>query len=272
MNRLILQWQLWAPVFQMSGWLMFMGWITFGGYDTAYLASLQSTLLRAGWWLMLIILITQAWQNLSRGAEASTCHHHDHDHQQGPPQPIKLLAVSAVHFVPWLLFWITGVTTLTLQQEQNLRFSTIRVQGAEQSNIQGFDPASLASGQRVDVNLIDIYSHEALKSGAHVKVVGRLMRLNAQQVQQYKPGHQGNMSLLYRYAIACCAADASPIGLLLEDPQDMLKGLVKDAWLEMEGTTSNTIEGEEILGLTVTSVKPTSAPKQPYLFWLAAIP
>ncbi|ABK45690.1 hypothetical protein Mmc1_3200 [Magnetococcus marinus MC-1] len=272
MRRVVMAWLNWAPVFQMVGWLMFMGWISFGGYDAAYLADLQSSLLRWGWWLLLLMVITQIVQTLRGGGQAATCQAHDHEHvhdHEAPPQPLKLMAVTAVHFIPWLLFWITGVTSLTMQQDQSLRLSSIRLQQAGEPTAPPFDAAALQSGQRVEVNLIDIYSHDALKSGAKVRVVGRLMRLTPQQVQSYKPGHTTEMALLYRHAIACCAADASPIGLLLSDPGQLLSKVATDAWLVVEGTTSNEIEGEKILGLAVEAVQTIAAPRQPYLFWLS---
>jgi uncharacterized repeat protein (TIGR03943 family) len=70
--------------------------------------------------------------------------------------------------------------------------------------------------------------------------------------------------LLSRFVITCCAADAYPIALPIKSTQD-LRTYRQDTWLEVEGKmTTETIASKRQVVVAVNTIKPISAPKNPY--------
>lgn len=73
---------------------------------------------------------------------------------------------------------------------------------------------------------------------------------------------------LARLAIACCAADATPVKVRLDD-RDGLASLPQDSWFEVRGqlvSGSATRQTRFVPTLTVTDLHPAPAPTEPYEF------
>nr|WP_176704652.1 TIGR03943 family protein [Candidatus Magnetococcus massalia]CRH08256.1 conserved membrane protein of unknown function [Candidatus Magnetococcus massalia]CRH08323.1 conserved membrane protein of unknown function [Candidatus Magnetococcus massalia] len=258
----------WGSPLQMAGWLLFMGWIYWGDYAHSYLADLQIDLLIAGWGVLLLIFITQLWQALFKHDDTCGCSDHDHSHTQHDP-PLQQSVLILVHFIPWALFVIAGVNTLTIQNQRSLTVSSMRIQ---QDLVEpAIDVEMVKAGKRVNVTLIDLYSQDILKQNAKVTLIGRVMPLAPDQVTAHMPGHTGSATLLYRMAIACCAADATPLGALLLGQEEALAKLPKDHWVEITATTAGERGKNKLIALEVEKMQSTEQPKKPYLFWLGSL-
>lgn len=71
--------------------------------------------------------------------------------------------------------------------------------------------------------------------------------------------------LIFRFVINCCAADASPLAVLLDGCD--VGSLANDAWIEASGTFRIKNTGMyELLILEDAEVRETETPEQPYLY------
>ncbi len=92
--------------------------------------------------------------------------------------------------------------------------------------------------------------------GRRVKTIGML----------YQDGQGSDDYLLgFRYVMSCCAADAMPVGVLINKPQDFI--LEKDAWYEFEGTVQpDSIEGYFVIKMDDVLIRPIEKPSQTWLY------
>ena len=75
------------------------------------------------------------------------------------------------------------------------------------------------------------------------------------------PGHT---FFCYRLTMYCCAADARPVGVLVE--YDKPKTLKKGDWVRVEGTVGfGTFKDQRVTKITADKVTPTAPPADPYL-------
>jgi len=71
--------------------------------------------------------------------------------------------------------------------------------------------------------------------------------------------------LLSRFAVTCCVADATALGLLVEWPGTA--ELAKEGWVRVRGTTAvGELEGRSSALVQAASVEAIDRPDQPYLF------
>jgi putative membrane protein len=70
---------------------------------------------------------------------------------------------------------------------------------------------------------------------------------------------------LFRFVIVCCVADAMPVAVLVEWPED--KRPAQNSWIRAEGIADRvTVDGHEGVVLRNGSLTPIPAPKDPYLY------
>lgn len=71
--------------------------------------------------------------------------------------------------------------------------------------------------------------------------------------------------LVGRFIVNCCVADASPVGLVVVDPQ--AGSLAEDQWVEVSGRfQAGTFDGQNMPVLRAERIAPVEAPRQPYLY------
>jgi putative membrane protein len=74
-----------------------------------------------------------------------------------------------------------------------------------------------------------------------------------------------NSFFCYQLLMFCCAADAKPIGIVVE--YDKPKTVEKGGWVKVEGTVGfTTFQGQRFTKITAETVSSTDTPKDPYLF------
>lgn len=72
--------------------------------------------------------------------------------------------------------------------------------------------------------------------------------------------------MVTRFAITCCVADATAVGLLVRWPQ--ADELATDTWVEVRGRFDlGTFQGQSLPVLVAESVTPVEPPAQPYLYY-----
>jgi uncharacterized repeat protein (TIGR03943 family) len=71
--------------------------------------------------------------------------------------------------------------------------------------------------------------------------------------------------MVSRFVLSCCAADAAPIGIMVESPESA--SFADDQWVEVSGHFKlGQFAGEEMPILMAQSITPTGIPEQPYLY------
>lgn len=89
-----------------------------------------------------------------------------------------------------------------------------------------------------------------------VNVVGFVYRDDRFSEQQF---------MVSRFVVSCCAADAAPIGLVVQWPNSA--ELPDDEWVTVKGPLRvETFAGEEMPIVIAESVTPTDIPERPYLY------
>lgn len=115
----------------------------------------------------------------------------------------------------------------------------------------------LPAGEVVDVPLSDFASRAAWDRGNSLD--GRAVRLTGFVV------HDGSATYVARLVIACCAADAFPVKVKLDNPQ--VTGLRNDTWVDITATVvpgSATRANDFVPSATVVDVREIAAPEDPY--------
>lgn len=93
-------------------------------------------------------------------------------------------------------------------------------------------------------------------AGQEVKVVGFVYRDERFTEEKF---------MVSRFVLSCCAADAAPLGLIVNWPDS--SALEDDQWVEVTGVLQpGDFEGEVMPIVDAVSVIPTDIPNQPYLY------
>lgn len=93
-------------------------------------------------------------------------------------------------------------------------------------------------------------------TGEKVEVVGFVYRDDRFDSEQF---------MVSRFVLSCCAADASPLGLVVQWPES--RSFADDEWVAVKGQLEITqFAGEEMPIIIADSVSPTEIPNQPYLY------
>ncbi len=243
---------------QLFGWLVFFLYMILWGRDQSYLAELQGDILLVGTILLVIVLLVDfSWKRGQAGRPLSWRYH------------AALASETAVHWAPLLLVWIMGVTTLNLDVGSLRDGIQMRVYDPLPRE-ERFNLALLEPGEYFSVTLVDLYGGDSLlDNGARVELIGRILPVTGEDVKDRFPerGEEQEVFLLYRYAMACCAADATPLAVVLENLPNGLRPKEGD-WLKVRGVTRSVPGEKKILVVRVNAVEFIPEPRRPYLSWL----
>jgi uncharacterized repeat protein (TIGR03943 family) len=79
------------------------------------------------------------------------------------------------------------------------------------------------------------------------------------------PRSKANEFWVSRFAVSCCVADASALGLLVQT--DQAASLTSDSWVRVTGKfDAGEFAGEHIPIIVAEKIEPTEQPSQPYLY------
>lgn len=244
---------------QLFGWVGFIVYMVLTGRDESYLAPLQHQILLAGGGLLFLVLVADLTGKSSDGGRSVGWRNH-----------LALGVESLGHWTPLIVVALIGVTTL------NMDAATLR----NSIQMRVFDPnrvpedledklANLNPGDYLEINHIQLYSHEALASEAPVALTGRIGRLRADQMREALPSwdKEEGVMLLYRFAIACCAADATPLAVVLEGlPPET--SFTEEGWFQVRGVTRTLSDDSHLIAIRVDHFEAIPVPDKPYLSWL----
>lgn len=163
---------------------------------------------------------------------------------------------TAVLIVPVIFLWTIygqslGTDALAkrlLQTGQGVPFKTTNL--AEL-------PSTALSGNAT--NLLDLILYAEEFNGKPVVVEGMVYR--GAKVDK-------NSFMLFRFAVACCAADALPFSIRVNTATE--EGLKNDTWVRVEGLFNlETIHDKQVSSIVADTVTPipTPAPEKRYLFF-----
>ncbi|MBF0625258.1 MAG: hypothetical protein HQL82_10690 [Magnetococcales bacterium] len=250
---------------QLLGWLSFFGWIIWKEYDQYYLAELQADILLSGFLLLALVFVAGALAPAGCGC----------DHAAPPAGNGFLRAVETTgHFLPMILFLLVGATSLSLK-DSGAGDGAIKVlmPDVTQDEQELPDLAAVPPGQYLGVTLIDLYSSNHYDADAPVELVGRLHHLTPEDGKRLATdaGGPAPRTLLYRFAMACCAADSAPLPLVLEG-QGPDEAVAKSGiWVRIRGRTQVFREDPKLLALRVEHWQEVPEPARPFLNWLRTV-
>ncbi len=107
--------------------------------------------------------------------------------------------------------------------------------------------------------ILDIIRSPNLFKEKRVIVTGMIMR-----DEELKPHFGGRDTVVYRFMINCCAADALPLTIVLDT--DQTDAFAKDQWVQVDGIFDlKQINGKPVPMLLKPQIKRVAAPPVPYL-------
>lgn len=106
-------------------------------------------------------------------------------------------------------------------------------------------------------SLIDLIREAARYEGKRVTVLGKVWLDNRLPDSTF---------FAYRLLMVCCAADASPVGVMVH--YDNLEAVKNGDWVKVGGTVGlTTFQGHRAVKLSAETVEPAKTPKDPYVWW-----
>jgi uncharacterized repeat protein (TIGR03943 family) len=198
--------------------------------------------------LALVSIGRDLW-NSRKADEFEPVDDHDHDHQHSSSSPWLLL-------LPVLAVFLVAPPALGADSVQRAASSNRTASAAPAGGSELFPP--LPQGDVISLPLSDFSSRAAWDSGHSLN--DRAIKLTGFIV------HDGGATYVARLAIACCAADAFPVKVKLEDDAGA-GNLADDTWVEATVTVkpgTATRADEYVPTATVTGVQRISQPEDPY--------
>ena len=194
------------------------------------------------------------------GSSCSCGHGHGHEHG-GLTLPMVL-----VHITPLLLYWAVGPASLSLQSKASdslsglLKALPAQEQKAPQKE---FTPDGYLI---TDLGRLHSGYKEKHLLPAKVRLIGQIHTVPPDKLGTIPKAlaAAGVRSYLYRFMIACCAADALPVSvaLLSDKPLAATPGM----WFEIKGRPRIIKDKQEHIALRVDSLIQVPKPKTPYIF------
>ena len=223
-------------------WAFFFSWlVTLGQKDLA-------RLLHPGlWWLVAcasVILILFLMVNLKRQVSG---YRKKSLQMQLPSLLILLLPLLYFTHAQSARFNTNTFTTRSLQTED----------GFLQGNFDERVAAEIMEyEENKEVSLTRLFMQAKKYTGKEVEVVCQTF------VDERLPD---NLIMCYRYLMTCCAADARPVFIFIDPPEETV--VENDKWLRVKGTVSIIGEpGKEVPIIAPDSILYVKEPKFPYIF------
>lgn len=116
-------------------------------------------------------------------------------------------------------------------------------------------PVRRLTGPAAEVTLTELYADFRTLARSRVAAIGMV---------NPRPGLPANTVIVFRFTIACCAADAQPVAVLVRSPE--VRGIKKDTWVRVEGELVPAAFGGRVLPLIrADRIQKIRRPIDPYL-------
>jgi hypothetical protein len=284
-----------ARLVQSIGWMAFLALMLVGGGYTSYIAAWQSWVLLGATALFGALVLFDALLNRAGGHHGHD--HHDHDHGNDVDRWVQ----TVVHVMPLFLVLTLGVTSLGSQPLVSLhRPAPMSVLSHQDAGPVGPAPSAPATGTpapdtpeaaarvplldaptpaepgaaspvlpppsaAVPLPLLELYYPKKHPGVTRVETIGRVMIPSAEDLEKVPPevDRADLKLLLYRYVMTCCAADASPVFVVLRGRE--VGELKVDEWVKVTGTWIPAPGLGDMAKLEVDGLEVIEQPKEPYL-------
>ncbi|MCB0209872.1 MAG: TIGR03943 family protein [Anaerolineae bacterium] len=182
--------------------------------------------------------------------------HHDHDHEYHHHDQLSWIGLMLIAS-PIVLGLVVppkplGAAAMT---NRDISIESLTSAAAPESN-------TILSKPHGEKNILDWIvefrqaSDPAALAGQEVKLVGFVYRDERFADETF---------MVSRFVVSCCAADAAPLGLVVNWPDSLT--LEDDQWVEVAGVLQpGEFEGETMPIVEAASVTLTDVPDQPYLY------
>jgi len=117
----------------------------------------------------------------------------------------------------------------------------------------------------VPLALLELYYAQKHPGVTRIETIGRLMIPSAEELDKVPPemDRADLKLLLYRHVMTCCAADASPVFVVLRGRE--AEGLKVDDWVRVTGTWIKAPGLGDMAKIDVETLEVIEAPKEPFL-------
>ncbi len=209
-------------------------------------------------WLVPVAAIGCVCMALGVWLQRAEAHVHDHDEDEHRHGHALTRAGLVLVMIPLLLGWLVPPQPLG---SAALATREIGLGAPEPVSMGAVQPLSLG---RREKNILDWLAAFAQNPdpqafvGQEAHVVGFVYR-----DERFAPE---TSFMVTRFAITCCVADATAVGLLVRWPQ--AGALATDTWVEVRGRFDvGVFQGQSLPVLVAESVVPVEPPAQPYLYY-----
>jgi putative membrane protein len=188
-----------------------------------------------------------------RAADNDHAHHQDHDHAESPAAPLWGILILAV---PLLLGLLVPARPLGSAAIANKGINTSAPLTAGSSAPVQLDLASTDRNVLDWVRAFNYASDPATYAGQPADVIGFVYHADGLPDGQF---------LVSRFAVTCCSADATAVGLLVRWPQSA--ALANNSWVRVRGAVAvGAFAGRPTPLIEADSLEGVAEPDQPYLY------
>ena len=220
--------------------------------------NILTVLTAVGLILVGIVYALHNWQTILSGEhdhDEHDHHHHDHGHNHNHTHSWLGLTILAVPIILGILVEPRPLGANALENREVDLGKIASAQAPEGSNLSIIATA----GERNILDWLFLFQRStnlAEFNGETAHVIGFVYQNEQFGAEEF---------MVSRFTVSCCAADATPIGLIVQWPDT--PALLADEWVEVEGTLQvGTFAGREMPILVAEKVTITEPPAQPYLY------
>jgi len=185
-------------------------------------------------------------------------HDHGHDHDHSPESSPLLSPIGGIIIlsIPLIVGIAIPAKPLSASAVDNKGISANAPMSASGS---GQSEVSIAPEDRTVLDWIKIFNYQADISpflGQKADVIGFVY---------HDPRLPSGHFLVSRFAITCCVADATAIGMAVQS--DKTDKLSDNTWIDVKGLVQSiSIDGHPVPLILADSIQEVKQPDQPYLF------
>ena len=177
-----------------------------------------------------------------------------------PPGRLKISEImnGLIILMPVAFIFLTGNQTLSSYALTKRTLMSPNLNPPESKSFSE-EAEDRKTGMPMDVKLSQLFRNWASYSGKQVSIQGLL-----HQSMENNEGY----SLVFKYLISCCAADAIPVGIFIDKKRTT--GFSDDDWVKVTGVVNlDKMDGNDVVVMSLESIEKTERPSKnaAYLFF-----
>jgi len=251
--------QRWLPSLTLAAW----GFVLLYFYGSGRLSAFLHPAFRPGVLIAGSVLLLMAVGFAVGGGEAC-CEEDACGHGMSRMTLGKILAF-AVLLLPLSLAFMTGDGfSLNAIQNRGVVTDASELAAFRSKELEGLELPG--GGERLKLSIIDLL-YAAKDARIEAEFRGRTVEVVGQLMTETEANPRGNRKRLVRMFMNCCAADAKPVGALVEFSGPADNALAELSWVKIVGQPTFPMEGgKKITVLKVEAMEPTDPPDEAMLF------